>query len=162
MISRFIAAVAATMLLACAPGAIAAPLYTVTFLPAGFRGAQLNDVGQVVGTAGGAAALYSGGVVTTVAPFASTGEGINNHGDIMTDLNTLVDQLGGWELTRAQDINEAGQILSYACQNGSCTSVLLTPVPEPAAGLMLLAALALAPLAARRRRHTFHPSHLEA
>jgi len=351
MISRFFAAVAAVTILAGAPCASAAPLYTLTFLPLDFRGAQLNDVGQIVGNASGAAAIYSGGAVTFVAPFASTGEGINNLGDIvgthspyieafsyiggtltdlgplftpdndgsfgtaindhgvvggsiyrggedtkgfllqdgvvtelgtfggdyspiaalnnhgaatgyaafpgpaggyhhayiyqdgtlqdlgtldgdinsagtdinelgqvagwsglrpflysgggmidlgalganggyatalnddavvvgyayssltpggtgthafvwangaMTDLNSLVANPGGWELTTAQDINEAGQILGTACQGGSCASVLLTPVPEPAAGLMLLAGLAglgtLAPLAARRRR----------
>jgi probable HAF family extracellular repeat protein len=351
MIARtFAAACAAIVLLASAPGAIAAPVYTLTVLPLAFQGVQLNDVGQVVGTAAGAAAIYSGGAVTTVAPFPSTGDGINNHGDItgtlnpgyfseaftyiggtltglgpvlpadtdgsegtaindhglvggsiyrggenskgflsqngsvtefgtfggdysplaalnndgvatgyaafpgpaggyfhaylyqngalqdlgtlegdinsrgndinelgevagtsdnrpflyrdgsmtylgslggssgdayalnddgvvvgasdfsvtpgqpgnhafvwadgiMRDLNTLVDDLGGWELTMARDINEAGQILSYACQNGSCASVLLTPVPEPATGLMLLAGLgALLPLAVRRRR----------
>jgi hypothetical protein len=72
----------------------------------------------------------------------------------MVDLNTLVDGLGGWELTNAQDINNAGQILGTACQNGSCASVLLTPVPEPVTGLMLLAGLgALVPLTARGRRH---------
>lgn len=346
---NFAAAYAATFLLASAitSAANAAPLYTVSFLPTGFQGAQLNDVGQVVGTAGGAAALYSGGSVTTLVPGPSYGTGINNQGDIvgslnpyseaftyiggnftsihaavaspgnesygiaindhglvgghvyrggedtrgflyhdgiveeigtfggdyspllalnnhgaatgyaafqgpaggyfhaylyqdgilqdldtlavgtvssagvdindlgqivgyagsravlfsggavidlgdlggyggyayalneagtivgeafigysagaiahafvyangvMTDLNALIAPLGGWEVTVANDINEAGQILGTACQGGSCASVLLTPVPEPSAGLMLLAGLgALVPLMARRR-----------
>lgn len=358
MISRnFTAACAAMFLLVIAivitttSPARAAPLYTVSFLPTGFDGVQLNNAGQVVGTAGGAAALYSGGVLTTLAPAASMGAGINNHGDttgslgtfyfaeafthiggtfanidgdvagpgietygvaindnrvvggnifeggehtrgflyqngvvdeigtfggdfspltainnhgaatgyaaypgpaggeyfhaylyqdgtlqdlgtlgavdsdswgtdindlgqvvgfsgsrpflysggsmidlgtlggpggyayalndagvivgssyasltpgalqhafvyddgVMADLNLLVDGLGGWELTIGEDINAAGQILGTACQNDSCTSVLLTPVPEPAAGLLLLAGLgALMAAASAQRR----------
>lgn len=357
MISRTLAAAfAATLLLAATPHARAEPLYTFSFLPTGFQGAQLNDAGQIVGTAGNAAALYSSGVLPTVAAPVSVGQGINNRGDIvgslnpasdgnaftyiggtftnihplvtdgnvssygvaindhgvvggniyvggehirgflyqngtvdnigtfggdysplaainnngvatgyaafegpaggyfhaytyqngtlqdlgtllgngpgissagtdindlgqvvgwspsatasfspflysdgqmidlgtlggivafanalnnhgtvvgysdltvsgndphaflyangqMVDLNTLVSTPGGWQLTNAQDINEAGQILGTACQGDSCASVLLTPVPEPAAGLMLLAGLALlVPLAARGRR----------
>ena len=71
----------------------------------------------------------------------------------LRDLNTLVDIEGGWQLTTAQDINDAGQILGTACRNGSCTSVLLSPVPEPATSLMLLAGLgALLPLTRRARR----------
>jgi probable HAF family extracellular repeat protein len=358
MISRTLAAaIAATLLLAGAPGAGAEPLYTLSFLPAGFQGAQLNDAGQIVGTAGGGAAMYSGGVVVNVAAPPSVGQGINNHGDVtgslnpaassqaftyvggtltnihpfvagdypesegvaindqgvvggnvrfmagesnngfiyrngtveyigtfggdysplaalnnqgvaagyaafagpaggtfhaytyangtlqdlgtlggansaatdindlgqvagwsaitgsglhaflysgggminlgtlggseaaanalnddgfvvgysflagggpgthaflyadgeLLDLNTLVDIEGGWQLTTAQDINDAGQILGTACRNGSCTSVLLSPVPEPATGLMLLAGLgALLPLTRRPRRCQAH------
>ena len=353
MISRLLAAALAATILAGAPNAGAAPLYTPLYtfslLPDGFRGAQLNDAGQVVGTAGGAAALYSGGVVTTVAPAGSIGAGINNLGDItgtlnpgffsaaftyiggtftniapalpadsdgsdgaaindhglvagnifrggedyqgylfqdntvthigtfggdyspiaalnnhgaatgyaafpgpaggyfhafiyqdgvlqdlgtldgdinsagndinelgqvagwsgyrpvlysgggiidlgalgdgegyanalndagvvvgysytalpsggagahafrwedgaLVDLNTLVASPGGWELTTAQDINEAGQILGIACQGDNCASVLLTPVPEPAAGLMLLAGLGAVAARGRRQR----------
>lgn len=352
-----LAALAGAGLLAATSGAGAEPLYTLSFLPTGFQGAQINDAGQVVGTAGGAAALYAGGVLTSLAPSPSVGQGINNQGDVtgslspvfdsraftyvdgtltnihpfvasddvesygvaindqgavggniysggennrgfiyrngtveyigtfggdysplaainnngaatgyaafegpaggyyhayvyqngtlqdlgtllgdapglnsagtdindlgevvgwspsasasfspflysggrmidlgtlggiaaianalndagavvgfsdltasgndahaflyangrMVDLNALVAGLGGWQLTNAQDINESGQILATACQNGDCASVLLTPVPEPAAGLMLLAGLgALLALAARGRRH---------
>lgn len=356
MISRTLAAAfAATFLLAGAPRASAEPLYTLSFLPAGFQGAHLNDAGQVVGTAGlgadGAAALYSGGLLMTLAPVPSVGRGINNRGDIagylgygfneafthiggtftnidpavhndsiestgdaindngvvggnlysggeslrgflyhggtvehigtfggdysplaainnngaatgyagfagpvgggyyhaylyqngvlqdlgtldgigtgidsagndvndlgqvvgrsgdraflysgggmidlgalgdyggsatalnddglvvgssysrltpgglgehaflyadgaMIDLNTLVDTVDGWELTIARDINAAGQILATACQSGSCASVLLTPVPEPVAGLMLLAGLGVLVGSTRRR-----------
>jgi len=351
MISRMLAAALAAICLAGATGASAAPLYTLTVLPTDFRGAQLNDAGQVAGTAGDAAALYAGGVVTSVAPSLSQGQGLNNAGDVtgslndfytseaftyvggaltnldpvvagntgasfgvaindhgvvggniyaggehiqgfilhdgivehigtfgndyspiaainnsgaatgysgypgpvgnnyahafiyqngtlqdigtldgmdaeidsggndindlgqvagwsgnrpflysggsmldlgalgayggyanalnedavvvgysassltpggtgehgflwddgaMVDLNTLLANPGGWEITNAQDINEAGQILGTACLGGSCASVLLTPVPEPAAGLMLLAGLGA--LVARGRR----------
>ena len=349
MISRIrAAACAATLLLASTTAVHAAPLYTVDFLPDGFRGTRLNDLGQVVGAAGGIAALYSAGTVTTVAPAPSDGAGINNQGDVtgfltpynaaftniggtfvdisgivagpniesfgiaindqgavggniyvggehtrgfiyqngvvdeigtfggdyspltalnnhgaatgyaafagpaggyfhayiyqdgtlqdlgtlsgsapgvnsfgsdindlgqvagwsgsrpvlysagtmidlsspetyagaaqalndagvvvgyavfspapgepdwhafvydgaaLVDLNTLVDAPAGWQLTTAMDINDAGQILGTACQAGSCASVLLTPVPEPAAGFLLLAGLGV--LAARGAR----------
>jgi probable HAF family extracellular repeat protein len=88
MIPRTLAAAfAATLFLASAPGAGAAPLYTLTVLPTDFSGVQLNDAGQVVGTAGDAAAIYFGGVVTSVAPSISRGDGINNAGHVTGSLN---------------------------------------------------------------------------
>ena len=81
----------------------------------------------------------------TIAAYAigslGTGGFATLPGLVLVDLNALVALLGSWELTSAGDINNAGQILGTACQNGSCASVLLTPVPEPAAGLLLLAGL---------------------
>jgi probable HAF family extracellular repeat protein len=60
------------------------PLYTVNFLPAGFAPAALNDAGQIVGTYGGAAAILSGGTVTSLGGIVpdSRGAAINDHGDI--------------------------------------------------------------------------------
>jgi probable HAF family extracellular repeat protein len=151
------------------------------------RGTDINDLGQVAGYAGSTPFLYSGGSMIELGSLGGGGGyayALNDAGVVvgasyvtpsessahafvwadgaMTDLNTLVDSLGGWELTEAQDINESGQILGTACLSGNCTSVLLTPVPEPAAGLLLLAGLALAPLAVRRRRQGYLPSQLEA
>lgn len=70
-------------LLACAR-AWADPLYTVNFLPAGFASSALNDAGQVVGTYGGAAAILSGGAITSLGGVLpdSYGLAINDHGDI--------------------------------------------------------------------------------
>jgi len=71
----------------------------------------------------------------------------------MVDLNSLVDPLGGWTLTAAYDINDAGQILGTACQGDHCASVLLSPVPEPAAATLMAGGLALlAGIGLRRRR----------
>lgn len=140
-------------------------------------GTDINDLGQVAGWSGNRPFLYSGGsmldlgalgaygghanalnedaVVVGYSASSLTPGGTGVHGFLwadgtMADLNTLLANPAGWEITNAQDINEAGQILGTACLSGSCASVLLTPVPEPATGLMLLAGLGT--LAARGRR----------
>lgn len=151
-----------------------------TFGDADSWGTDINDLGQVSGHAGNIPFLYSGGSLIDLGGLGNYGgaaNALNNAGQVvgnsaspltpggtgghafvyadgaMADLNTLVDSLGGWELTDALDINSVGKILGTACQSGNCVSVLLTPVPEPSAGLMLLAGLgALVPLTARRRR----------
>ncbi|WP_075794007.1 HAF repeat/PEP-CTERM domain-containing protein [Massilia putida] len=60
------------------------PLYTIDFLPTGFAPSALNDAGQIVGTYGGAAAILSGGTVTSLGNVLpdSYGRAINNHGDV--------------------------------------------------------------------------------
>lgn len=144
-------------------------------------GNDINDMGQVVGWSGSSPFLYSGGAMTALVPasdYGGSANALNEEGVIvgnafswaipgggadfafvyadgaLADLNALVDPLGGWQLTAASDINEAGQILGTACRNGSCASVLLSPVPEPAPGWLLLAGLVagLAAGVARGRR----------
>jgi len=155
-----------------------------TFGEADSWGTDINDLGQVSGHAGNIPFLYSGGSLIDLGGLGNYGgsaTALNNAGvvvgssaspltpggtgghafvyadGVMTDLNALVAPLAGWELTIASDINNAGQILGTACRDGSCASVLLTAVPEPSAGLMLLAGLgALAPLTSRRRRQKAH------
>jgi len=62
----------------------------------------------------------------------------------MVDLNTLIDPRSHFQLTYANAINDAGQITG-----GGSHAYLLTPVPEPGAGLMVITgALSLM----RRRR----------
>ncbi len=141
-------------------------------------GTDINDLGQVAGWSGDRPFLYSGGSMLdlgTLGDFGGRANGLNDAGVVvgysyssltpggtgahaflwddgaMTDLNTLLASPGGWELTNATDINDAGQILGTACQSGSCASVLLTPVPEPATGLMLLAGLGA--VVVRGRQH---------
>jgi probable HAF family extracellular repeat protein len=45
----------------------------------------------------------------------------------MTDLNSQIDPAAGWELMRADGINEAGQIVGLGSHNGVLRSFLLTP-----------------------------------
>ena len=61
--------------------------------------------------------------------------------------------LNGFQLFSATDINNAGQILAVGRRGVFDTeqrSFLLTPVPEPAAGLLVIDAAPVLP--ARRRR----------
>jgi probable HAF family extracellular repeat protein len=71
--------------LACPPGALAAPAYQVAFAPADFYAYQLNNKGQIVGTSGGLPAIWYGSRVTTITglPPEHRSMGINNHGDIV-------------------------------------------------------------------------------
>jgi probable HAF family extracellular repeat protein len=46
------------------------------------------------------------------------------------DLNTLVPPDSGWELERAHDINDSGQIIGYGIIQGEKHGFLLTPVSE--------------------------------
>jgi probable HAF family extracellular repeat protein len=109
----------------------------------GSQGFGINDSGQVVGyssaTVGLRAFLYSGGV--------------------MTDLNSLLPNGSGWELQRAWDINNLGQITGLGFYNGQPRAFLMTPeaavaaTPEPASfALWGLGALGMAVAAKRRQR----------
>lgn len=73
-------------LLAATVPALADPLYSLTFLPNDFRGAGINNAGQIVGTAGGGAAIWSApGALTSFGWLipGSEGLGINDRGDIV-------------------------------------------------------------------------------
>jgi len=104
------------------------PLYTIDFLPAGFAPSALNDAGQIVGTYGGAAAILSGGTITSVVP-ASSGAAINNHGDIAgtQDAGSAFAVIGGtvvpvgaglpsgmYPYSNATGINDAGMVAGNA------------------------------------------------
>ena len=60
----------------------------------------------------------------------------------LRDLNTLIDQQSGWNLTSARDINNNGWIIGQGSLNGVLTTYLAKPtdaVPEPATmGLLTL------------------------
>ncbi len=66
-------------------------------------------------------------------------------------LTGLLDATGrGWVLTNAFDVNDRGQIVGVGIFQGRQQGFLLTPVPEPTAGLLIAAGVAAVTL--RRRR----------
>jgi probable HAF family extracellular repeat protein len=72
-------------------------------------------------------------------------------GATMLDLNDLIDPALGWRISKANDINNVGQIVAIALHAGDRTphAVLLTPIPEPQSWA-IVGSLAV-PLAYRRR-----------
>lgn len=101
----------------------------------------INDAGQVVGWSTG--------------PFLPGG-GYDYHAIIydngkMLDLNSLVSPSLGWDLNEATAINNVGQIAGWGTINGQTHAFILTPVPEPPAATLLLAAMTIAGLLWRHR-----------
>jgi probable HAF family extracellular repeat protein len=68
-------------------GAVADPIYSLTFLPDGFYASGLNNAGEVVGTARGGAAVWTDSSISYFLPGAE-GLAINNHGDVAGRLGT--------------------------------------------------------------------------
>jgi probable HAF family extracellular repeat protein len=108
----------------------------------------INSLGQAVGRAD-TDVIINGSFYRSHAFIADPGGGI-------IDLNTLIPTDGGWELFDAVAINDAGQI---AVNGGNVLGnvlgnrvLLLTPVPEPASVIAVLAAVVPHFLVARRRR----------
>ena len=84
----------------------------------------LNDQGQVVGWSGcdlGAKALAKGGV-TPYAFLWQNGE--------LIDLNDIIPPESGWHLTRANGINNNGQIAGHGKVDGKTRAFLLTPIKQ--------------------------------
>jgi len=83
----------------------------------------INNLGGVVGSSGGHGFVWDSMIG-------------------MQDLNDLLDSSGaGWELTRAYDINDAGQIAGAGMNPaGYEHGFILTPIPEPSTWAMLVSA----------------------
>ncbi len=130
--------------------------------------AAVNNAGQITGVYSGGVFLITAGTLQDLGMSKggpTFGLGINaagvvvgeaepndptNHqswavvsqGGQMVDLNTLIDPAAGWQLFDATGINDAGQIVGTGSINGQTHAFVLTPVPEPATGLLALLGLA--------------------
>ncbi len=110
----------------------------------------MNDLGQVVCTAGVTAFVWEDGVSTPLGSIPGYAYpepyDINEHGvivgwatdgytfhafvydaGVMTDLNTLIPSGTGWTLVQAADINNLGQIVGYGTVGGQTRAFLLKP-----------------------------------
>jgi probable HAF family extracellular repeat protein len=105
------------------------------------EGREINDAGQVVGTS---QEMY---FIDVESGYGSIQRGFlwDAAGDLV-DLNAVMGfDLGEFRdlpLSRPMDINNAGQIVGY----GPRGAWMLTPVPEPSAAVLLLAAVGFAAL----------------
>jgi probable HAF family extracellular repeat protein len=95
----------------------------------------INNAGQVVGSSAMGHPVFPGGRPDVEHAFVT---GPNGAG--MMDLNLLVDLPEGIILTRANDINNNGQVIAVGI------------VPEPEISALLLAGLALIGFVARRKK----------
>jgi probable HAF family extracellular repeat protein len=105
-------------------------------------GGVMHDLGSFGGAYSEAHAINAAGVVVGYSSFVDDGfsHAFVYAGGRLIDLNTVTDGLGIQVLTDAVGINDAGQIVTNSCNDfGYCAPVLLTPVPEPSAVLLLLA-----------------------
>jgi probable HAF family extracellular repeat protein len=142
----------------------------------------VNNAGQIAGYSGNADAytnafLYDRGVLRDLGGFGDEGlleiHDLNAHGtlvgtaftedegltpfislgDVLVDLNTLVDPSLGWRLFSAYANNDLGQIVGYGCRDETCGLVRLDlagAVPEPGAAMLLAAGLLVLPATRRR------------
>lgn len=89
----------------------------------------INDLAQIVGT-------------SSLANSTSQRAFLWEEGTIL-DLNSLLADSTGWELTSALEINNLGQIVGSGLLNGEQRGFVLTPVPEPSSTLGLLGVAAM-------------------
>ena len=89
--------------------------------------ASMNNHGHVVGTS---VVRFDPVMQNICHPFLY-------HEGTTLDLDSVINPSLGWELTRAYDINDSGQIVGVGTINGATHGFLLTPVPEPSCLLFL-------------------------
>jgi probable HAF family extracellular repeat protein len=104
----------------------------------------INEAGQVVG--------YS---ILDGNPYATIQHATLWDGEAIIDLNHALDPASaqfGWNIVNAYDINNKGVIVAEAWHAGFQHAVVLTPVPEPEAFMLLLAGLGLLGFKLRRNK----------
>jgi MYXO-CTERM domain-containing protein len=114
-------------LLASPLAAAAAPVYSITALPADFMAMSINNSGQVVGTRNNAAAIWSAAGTFDISPIApgSFGLSINNRGHIglaweghgyiySSDAFRNIGRLGIWQGSEIRALNDVGQAAGNA------------------------------------------------
>ena len=106
-------------------------------------------IGTDLGTLGGNSSRANGiNDFTQIVGTSSLATGTTQHAFLweegeMFDLNSLLADSAGWELTEALEINTSGQIIGSGLLNGEQRGFVLTPVPEPNSTLGLLGFAAL-------------------
>lgn len=104
---------------------------------------QAIFLGSLPGTSSAALAINDSGIVVGDGRGISTGFIATAYfpGTGWVNLNSVVSNAGGWSLEFAHSINNEGQIAGIGIHNGVPSAYLLTPVPEPSTGALLLIAL---------------------
>jgi probable HAF family extracellular repeat protein len=107
-----------------------------------YSNGSVNDLGVLPGYLyGGASGINSLGQIV-----GSSGlDSLNSYHAMiyeegaLYDLNTLIPANSNWTLTSARRINDLGQIIGQGISpNGVSHAYLLTPVPEPSVGILLV------------------------
>ena len=114
----------------------------------------MQDLGTLGGTTSYGYGINGGGAV--VGSSALTGGAVTHAflwaGGVMSDLNNLLVNGGGWVLTEARGINDSGWIAGTGTVGGETHAFLLTPVEDtPEAGTVWVVGTGLAGLMAWRR-----------
>ncbi|HTH48404.1 MAG TPA: immunoglobulin domain-containing protein, partial [Candidatus Limnocylindria bacterium] len=93
-----------------------------------YTGGGLEDLGTLGGTSSSAYDLNATDqVVGTSTTASGEAHAFVWQGGVMTDLNTLLPSGSGWVLTRANAINDLGQIVGTGILNGTAHAFLLSP-----------------------------------
>lgn len=121
------------------------------------RAFAVNDLGQVVGVSHGISAFIWDSI-NGMQPLSIVGlpRDINNLGQVVDHAGNLWDSENGnrrlddllvsgqdWEIWNTTAINDAGQIAGFGLFNGDRRAFVATPIPEPDAILLAIAAAIL-------------------
>ena len=111
----------------------------------------INDSDTVVGFATRLTGTVDDPVATTVGEFwARSGSGFVNYA-----LDSLIVNLDGWQIGAAEAINNRGDIVGFGtAPDGSARSYLLSPTPEPAVWVSMIAGFGMIGLVQRRQKRS--------